>query len=299
LRKNIGVILVGVLIVSSMLAGCAGKAGTVVTPLATGEAETFATGFRGSDGIAFDNLGHMYVGNRGDNTITVVQPGGKSQEFARLDCKQVLCMTTDKENNLLVAGKDKLFKISPKGKVQVLADGFTCADDLRLDQNGVIYMTDSFANRVYRITSSGAKTVVLENQLERLLPAKWYLTGIEFSPDYKHLYLASMQEGRVWRYAVSQDGGLASPEIVAEVPRPDHLAVDADGNLYVSLFGDGKLIRVSKDGKPEVLADSGDGIATPTGIAFGGPGFDPKSIYIADYSGNKVIRVSVGIPGAR
>jgi sugar lactone lactonase YvrE len=47
-----------------------------------GVATTFATGFNGPDGLAFDASGNLYVANRGVGTVSKVTPGGSVSTFA-------------------------------------------------------------------------------------------------------------------------------------------------------------------------------------------------------------------------
>lgn len=85
-------------------------------------------------------------------------PSGEAGHFVTLPSTEALCMITDLENNLYVAGRDKLMKVTPEGAITVLADGFTFCDDLRMDPEGNIYVTDSFENRVYRVTPADIRT---------------------------------------------------------------------------------------------------------------------------------------------
>lgn len=80
-----------------------------------GQIEVVASGFSGADGVVVDYSGNIFVGNRKTNILSKITQDGKVSDFVEVPCKELLCMTIDKENNLYVAGKDKLFKIDPKG----------------------------------------------------------------------------------------------------------------------------------------------------------------------------------------
>lgn len=253
----------------------------------------FAAGFRGADGIAIDAAGNMYVGNRRTNEISIVDQQGNVRMFVTLDCEELLCMTADEENNLYAAGMDKVFKVEPDGTASVLADGFSCADDLRLDPVGNIYITDSREDRVYKLSSDLQKSVFIESDKEQAeLGNGWHITGITFDKEYRYLYIAKMKEGRVLRYPILHDGSAGSPETVIEgIREPDHLEMDDRGRLYVTLFRTGSLIRIDPSGSVETLCD-GD-MKYATGIVLGRSGFDENSAYVADYGRDVVYRIRI------
>ncbi len=253
----------------------------------------FATGFKGADGITIDYAGNMYVGNRKSNVISKVNKEGEVQDFVALQCSELLCMTADNENNIYAAGKDKVFKITSQGNVTVLAEDFTCADDLRLDQKGNLYITDSFENRVYKLTPDLHKSIFIDSDIsQETLGIGWHITGITFDNEFKSLYIAKMKEGKILRYPINDDGIAGNPEIVAEGLRePDHLEIDKQGRIYVTLFRTGSLIRIDNTGNIEYLSEREMGHAT--GIILGKSGFDEAYAYVADYAKDIVFQIKI------
>lgn len=256
-------------------------------------AKVFATDFKGSDGITIDYAGNMYVGNRGTNTISRVTKEGTAEDFAKLECAELLCLTVDKENNVYAAGKDKVFKISLRGEVTELAGGFSCADDLRLDLQGNIYLTDSYENRVYKITPDLEKSIYIDSdQSIDKLGSGWHITGITFDKEYENLYIARMKKGEILKYPINSDGSPGEPEIILkDIKEPDHLEMDKQGRLYITLFRSGSLIRVDRAGSVEYLCDGEMHYAT--GIVLGRSGFDEKSAYVADYGDHVVYQIGI------
>jgi sugar lactone lactonase YvrE len=257
------------------------------------ETSVFAKGFKGADGIAIDSAGNMYVGNRGANTVSRVDTEGNVRDFAKLDCEELLCMTADKENNIYVAGRNKVFKINPDGNAAVISDGFSCADDLRLDAEGNLYITDSSENRVYKLTPDLTKNVFIESDLnENDLGSGWYITGITFDSSFENLYIAKMNEGKILKYLILPDGSAGNPVTVIEgISEPDHLEMDESGRLYVTLFRAGSLIRIDPSGTVETLCDGKMRYAT--GIALGKNGFDEAFAYVADYGSSVIYRIRI------
>jgi sugar lactone lactonase YvrE len=253
----------------------------------------FAKGFRGADGIAIDSAGNMYVGNRGNNSISKADINGNVQDFVKLDCEELLCMTADKDNNLYAAGRDKVFKIDPYGNIAVLADGFSCADDLRFDGEGNLYITESREDRVYKLTPDLEKSIFIESDKDQSeLGNGWYITGITFDSDFKNLYIAKMKDGIILKYPILPDGSAGSPVTVAEgLSEPDHLDIDNEGRLYVTLFRSGSLIRIDSSGSIETLCDGKMRYAT--GIALGKSGFDEGCAYVADYGSSVIYSIRI------
>lgn len=263
-----------------------------------GDIEIVAEGFSGADGIVVDYNGNIFVGNRRNNVISIINKNGEVSDFVRLNCRELLCMTIDKDNNIYAAGKNKLFKINSDGEVIEISSNFTCADDVRLDDKGNIYVTDSFENRVYKITPEFDKSIFIESEVDRSeLGNGWHITGITFDKEYNNLYISRMKKGQIVKYPIKNDGTVGNPEIIAELPEPDHLEVDENGNLYVTLFRDGSLVKIDKDRNVDIICNGDFGYAT--GIAFGKNGFHEKSVLIADYKRNIVYKVYVDSKGAK
>jgi len=206
-------------------------------------------------------------------------------------------MTVDEENNIYAAGKDQVFKISQEEEVEFIASGFSCADDLRLDQEGNIFVTDSFENRVYKITTDLKKSIFIDNDIdEKIEPfviGRWYITGITFDHEFKNLYIARMHNGEIVKYPIQPDGTAGAPEIVAEgLPEPDHLEMDKQGNLYVTLFRLGSLLKIDPAGKVESIFSNK--LEYATGVAFGKTDINKEYLFIADLGRNTLYKVFVG-----
>ncbi|XMB66854.1 SMP-30/gluconolactonase/LRE family protein [Mycoplasmatota bacterium zrk1] len=259
-----------------------------------GNIDVVASGISGADGIVVDYSGNIFVGSRNTNTIYKIDQAGNVTDFAKVPCEELLCMTIDKENSLYVAGKDKLVKIDKKGDIETLASDFTCADDVRLDLEGNIYVTDSFENRVYKVTPDLQKSIFIDSDIDQnRLFRGWYITGLTFDKDYQNLYIAKMKQGLIMKYPLESDGTAGEPEtVISGLLEPDHLELDSKGNIYITIFRDGSLVRLDLDGNIQEICTKAFGYAT--GIAFGKIGDDRNYVYIADYQRGIVYRVFVG-----
>ncbi|BBH17465.1 calcium-binding protein [Nocardioides baekrokdamisoli] len=99
--------------------------------------------------------------------------------------------------------------------------------------------------------------------------------GIGWSPDASTMYLIDTQDLALYAYAfTAADGSVGGRRVVArfDVERdgyPDGLAVDADGAVWIAMWGGGAVIRVSPTG--EVLRRVAMPVLQTSSCAFVGP----------------------------
>ncbi|MFC5182574.1 SMP-30/gluconolactonase/LRE family protein [Actinomadura harenae] len=120
------------------------------------------------------------------------------------------------------------------------------------------------AARLYRLDpSGGGPTPVLDGLTVS--------NGIRFSPDGTRLYLVDTPTGRVDVLDVDPSGGLSGRRVFAEIPgpgKPDGIAVDDDGRVWVAVWNGGAVLAHTPDG---VLSERVDlPVAYPTSCAFVG-----------------------------
>jgi sugar lactone lactonase YvrE len=125
------------------------------------------------------------------------------------------------------------------------------------------------AGALYRIDTDGA--------VRQVLDATSVSNGIDWSPDGSAMYYADSATQRVDVFDVGAGDGHVSgrrPFAEIEVPDavPDGIAVDAEGFVWVALWGGGRVRRYAPDGRLDrevsIPADQ------VTSIAFGGPNLD-------------------------
>ncbi|EFE71054.1 SMP-30/gluconolactonase/LRE family protein [Streptomyces viridosporus] len=123
-------------------------------------------------------------------------------------------------------------------------------------------------------------------------------TSAQFSPYDGRLYLSDFAHGEI--VSLAPDGSDRRTFFTGEVDgarmRPDDVAFDRDGNLYVSdslglSEGEarGRVVRIDRDGrKATVLAD---GLAAPNGISFD---VDHRGLWISELTENRISYLPVG-----
>ena len=142
-----------------------------ITP--AGVVTTFATGFSGNTGITIDPSGNFYVADLGDNTVKKVTSAGVVSTFAT-NVPRPFGITIDPSGNLFVCNPydNIISKITPAGVVSVFAGGsisgtadgtgtaasFFYPTGIVSDLSGNLYVTDSFNNRIRKITTTAVVT---------------------------------------------------------------------------------------------------------------------------------------------
>jgi hypothetical protein len=83
-----------------------------------GAATTFATGFNGPVGLAFDSQGNLYAANRGNLTVSEVGPGGGAATTFATGFSFTAGLAFDSQGNLYVANANAI-----AGTVSVVGPG--------------------------------------------------------------------------------------------------------------------------------------------------------------------------------
>ena len=100
--------------------------------------------------------------------------------------------------------------------------------------------------------------------------------GLGWSPDGSRMYYADSPERRVDVFDYDPTTGEASArrafaDLSGVEGVPDGLTVDADGCVWVAMWGGGALRRFTPDGQPDAVLPVP--VSQPTSCAFGGSGF--------------------------
>jgi len=238
---------------------------TVIRVAPTGEVTTVA----GTGGVAWSE--HAGAGFSGD--------GGPATEAA---LRTIWDVALDAEGNLYISGNNRIRKVDTSGVITTIAgngragfsgDGGPAVDaqlngptGIVVDASGLVYLLDVRNDRVRRIDQQGIITTI-----------------------------AGPGPGPSGACLASGDGG---PAIEARLCAPEHLAIDASGNIYVADTLSNRIRKIDVNGIITTVAGtgahafSGDGgpalkagLSEPSSVAVGPDG----AIYIAD-SGNHRIR---------
>ena len=131
--------------------------------------------------------------------------------------------------------------------------------------------------------------------------------GPAIDPERRLLYCTDTPSGRVFRHRLGPDGSPGERELFLQFEEgwghPDGMAVDAEGHVWISHFGDSRVTRFTPEGRPVLIVPVPT--AQVTKPSFGGPdlttlfvttaakGRDPK----LDPMAGHVFAFDVGVRG--
>ena len=189
-------------------------------------------------GIAFDNQELMYVG--GDKKIHTITPDKEVKHFVTLNDTTentiIWSLRFGPDQALYVAAKDRVVKVSPKGDQTVIIKetfpGPCGVTDLRFDNNGDLFIV--YDNIVAKCDSNYQRQVIIDGS--QFVPEMEWLVGMEFSSDFKKLYLGDCRGKHA--YVISY---LSKDFIDKSKSFPtnwgQYFAQDKSGNVYLTSLG--------------------------------------------------------------
>lgn len=249
----------------------------------------------GIEGPAVDKTGIIYAVNFDhQGTIGQVTPKGESSLFIELPEGSIgNGIRFDSKGNMLIADytKHNILKVDMSTKeVTVLAheSSMNQPNDIAIDKKDRLYASDpdfkAGKGRIWRV----------ENNMFILLDSlKGATNGIEVSPDDKILYVNASP--KVWAYDLSSKGEVSNKRLLIEFPDfvMDGMRCDVNGNLYITRFGKGTVVKVSPSG--EVLQEVQLAGKRPTNVAFGGE--DGRTVYVTLQDKGNIESFRVDAPG--
>lgn len=130
--------------------------------------------------------------------------------------------------------------------------------------------------RLYRVDATGGCRVLRDGVTMS--------NGLDWSPSGRDFYHVDTMSGGVDAYSVTAEGQLQHRRRLVSVSReeglPDGLCVDAEGCLWLSIWGAGTIRRYTPQGTP--IAEIRVPVSRVTSSTFGGP--DLRILYITTAS---------------
>jgi sugar lactone lactonase YvrE len=145
-----------------------------------------------------------------------------------------------------------------------------------------------------------------DRRVHRVLDGLTISNGLGWSPDGSLAYYDDTAEHRVDVFDYARETGLTARRPFVRLPddgNPDGLTVDAEGGVWVALFGGGVVHRYTPDGALDVVIEVP--AAQVTACTFGGPRLDQLFITTSreglgpddDPLAGALFRAEVGVPG--
>ncbi len=255
-------------------------------------------GFRFVEGPAADRDGNVFFTDIPNNRIYKIGAEGALSVF-REKSGGANGLMFDAENRLVACegGLDyrRVTRTEADGSVTVLAERFegkrlNSPNDLTIACDGGIYFTDPrYGDRggmeqpvegVYHIAPDGMITRVIGDFVRP--------NGILLSIDNRILYVMDEGANEVYAYTVQADASVTAGRKLADVPAPDGLTMDVQGNLYIA--AQAGIVVLSPEGEQLATIPTP---ARPCNSTFAGK--DSKTLYIT--AGNAIYTIRMNIRG--
>lgn len=252
----------------------------------------------GIEGPACDAHGNIFAVNfEKQGTIGKVTPDGHGEIFVTLpEGSTGNGIRFDAAGNFFVAdytGHNVLHVNAKTREVSVFAHNpeMNQPNDLAIAPNGTLYASDpnwkDGTGQVWKIDSDG--------QFQKVAADMGTTNGIEVSPDGKLLYVNESKQRNIWMFDIAADGSLNNKRLLKmfEDHGFDGMRCDIDGNLYVTRYGKGTVVKLSPQG--EILQEIPVLGEKPSNICFGGP--DGRTAYVTEVEYTRLVSFRVDRPG--
>jgi sugar lactone lactonase YvrE len=265
----------------------------VATPLTAANSFT-----EGIEGPAVDYAGNVYAVNfQRAHTIGKVTPAGSAEVFATLPGDSIGSgIRVDRQGQLLVADyvRHTIYRIDPAtGHIGILARDarMNQPNDLAITADDILYASDpnwkNSTGNVWRINTAG--------RVELVAAHMGTTNGIDISPDGNTLYVNESVQRSIWAFAIEANGSLSHKRLFKQFDDfgLDGMRVDVDGNLYVTRYGKGTVVKLAPDAS--VLQEIATLGSLPSNICFGGP--DGRTAYVTEVEQKRIVQFRVERPG--
>lgn len=258
------------------------------------QVEKVADGFGFTEGPACNSKGDLYFVDDPNSKIHFWSVADKKLSTFVEKSEHANGMYVDPNDNLYACegGTGSVVFYTPDGKRTVVADKFdgkqfNKPNDLWIDPKGGVYFTDPVYGRDFKVIQDGEHVYYVLPDRSKVLKVVTDMVkpnGLVGTPDGKTLYITDQVAGKVWRYAIQNDGTLTDKTLFAGIG-VDGMSIDNRGNVYIT---EKEVIVFNPAGKeieriktPEV----------PSNVCFGGPDF--KTLFITARKSVYSIRMNV------
>jgi len=251
----------------------------------------------GIEGPACDKEGNVYVVNFAkQQTIGRITPDGKGEVWVTLPGKSTgNGIVFDKKGMMYVADYvgHNVLRIDPATKkIDVYAhdEKMNQPNDLAIAPDGTLYASDPNWDK-----KTGQLWMIREGKTHKLADGMGTTNGIDVSPDGKTLYVNESEQRNVWAFDIAADGTIANKRLLKKFEDHgfDGMRCDVDGNLYITRYGKGTVVKMSPKG--EILKEIDVLGAAPSNLCFGGP--DGKTIYVTEVKKQRLVSFRTDAPG--
>lgn len=214
------------------------------------------------EGAIFDADGNLLFCNVTDRKVMRLTPSGKLSTLLQVDGFSPGGLALSGDGQLFIAAINQanrtgaVFALLPDGnslQTVISPDAGYLPNDLVFDANGGFYFSDfkgaatSPLGGVYYVSPDF-------KSISPVIPQMAQANGVALSPDGKTLWVTEYARNLLHR--VNLSGAATVPLTGSKVPyrfigpAPDSMRVDKDGNVYVAMVGQGRVMIFNPAGLP-------------------------------------------------
>jgi sugar lactone lactonase YvrE len=248
------------------------------------------------EGPACDKDGNIYAVNfEKKGTIGKVTPDGNCSLFVELpEGSTGNGIRFNSNGEMLIADytKHNILKVDMDTKeISVFAHEpkMNQPNDIAITSTDILFASDpnwkDSTGNLWRIDKEG-KVTLLESGMGTT-------NGVEVSPGDKILYVNESIQRNIWAYDLSSESNISNKRLLIKFDDfgLDGMRCDEEGNLYVTRYDKGTVVKISPKGKilKEIILTG----KKPSNITFGGE--DGKTVYVtlADNGNIETFRADV------
>lgn len=161
------------------------------------------------------------------------------------------------------------------------------------DEDGAMFVTDSAAGSIWTAAPGEPAALWVEGPMlagdqSIGLPFPLGANGIAVADG--QVYVSVTEQGTVLSIPVEPDGSAGDPELIAEFTTEegakavDGVAVDSQGNIFVTFVIAHEIWEIAPDGAMHEVATADDGLDAPASIAIGPNADGIESAYVTNFS---------------
>jgi len=256
------------------------------------------TGFSTAEDFTFDELGNYVAVHQGNlvrmdyngNVVEYIAPG-----FGEMSGTSILA-----NGDIVIAnpGSGAVIRVASNGGQETIISGINYPNGVTVDTEGYVYVSGHDDGQIYRVDPYDPSTV------EIIADGMGGANGMAFSPNGEVLYVCSFYQSKIW--SIRRDsGGWGEPHLIGQYGTGglDGLNVDECGNLYVTEYIQGIVYRIDPNedviGSPnaQVIANLPSSWIPNLhwGRSITNPGFDDRTLYVADRGQGLLFALDVGV----
>ena len=165
------------------------------------------------------------------------------------------------------------------------------------DRQGNLYVSDSGGFReitgmIYKFDTQGKVSVWHQGLFS-------FSNGMALSADQRTLYVVCTWLPGVEQIKIEQNGTAGERSVLVKIPEtcPDGIALDREGNIFISCYAPNSIYQLKPTGELTTLIHDWEShtICNPTNIAFGGK--DHRQLFIANLGRWHIARIDMDTPG--